>query len=223
MCVGPVRCAYCEDSLADEVEHIRPKSFFPDRAFAWPNYLFSCGPSNGPKGNRYGVVANGLVAETVRRLSDPIIPPPDGVSALIDPRTEDPLDFLDLDLGGTTPDGNELTATFEYMAKDSIGVDARARAEFSINVLGLNREVMRAARGNAFFGFRARLKEYVASKNNQANIAELDRLRKEILYSPHLTVFAELRRQKNYLPEIENLFSAAPEAEEWSLIPEICQ
>ena len=28
---GSVRCAYCEDSAADEIEHIAPKSVFP-----WP-------------------------------------------------------------------------------------------------------------------------------------------------------------------------------------------
>ena len=27
---GNSRCVYCEDSLADEIEHMRPKQFFPD-------------------------------------------------------------------------------------------------------------------------------------------------------------------------------------------------
>ena len=67
MCVGARRCAYCEDSLADEVEHIRPKTFFPDLAFVWENYLFACGPFNGPKGSRYGVLNQDIVQE-FRRL-----------------------------------------------------------------------------------------------------------------------------------------------------------
>lgn len=219
MCVGPIRCAYCEDSLADEVEHIRPKNFFPEHVFAWENYLFACGPCNGPKGSRYGVVANGNVAEFVRAPKDPVTPPPDGVSALINPRTEDPLDFLELDLGGTTPEGIEVPATFGFLPKDTATVDAQARAAFSINVLGLNREVMRVARENAFGGFRARLREYVVEKEGGASVARLNELRDDLLSTPHLTVFAEMRRQQAYLPDTHALFARAPEAEIWPLIP----
>src|SRR5712692_2078352 len=76
MCIGPVRCAYCEDSLADEIEHIYPKSLFPERAFRWVNYTFACGPCNGPKGNRYGFMLNGDVTEFIRRPRDVVVPPP---------------------------------------------------------------------------------------------------------------------------------------------------
>ncbi len=219
MCVGPIRCAYCEDSLADEVEHIQPKNFFPEHVFAWENYLFACGPCNAPKGSRYGVVANGKVAEFVRARKDPVIPPPNGISALIDPRAEDPLEFLELDLGGTTPDGLEVPATFDFLPKDTATVDAQARAAFTIDVLGLNREVMRVARENAFGGFRARLYEYVAEKGNGTSAARLNELRDDILSTPHLTVFAEMRRQQAYLPDIKALFASAPEAETWPLVP----
>jgi hypothetical protein len=36
MCSGARRCAYCEDSAADEVEHVRPKDLYPHVVFAWP-------------------------------------------------------------------------------------------------------------------------------------------------------------------------------------------
>jgi len=218
MCVGPIRCAYCEDSLADEVEHIRPKNFFPENVFDWQNYLFACGPCNGPKGSRYGVVAHGSVTEFVRAPKGPINPPPNGPSALIDPRTEDPLDFLELDLGGTTPAGIELPATFEFLPSDSATADAKARGAFSIDVLGLNREVMRAARDNAFGGFRARLREYVIEKEGGATDVRLGVLRDNILSTPHLTVFAEMRRQQAHLPDVQALFAAAPEAAAWPLV-----
>ena len=218
MCVGPIRCAYCEDSLADEVEHIRPKNFFPEDVFAWENYLFACGPCNGPKGSRYGVVADGEVVEFVRGPKDPITPPPTGVAAMIDPRNEDPLDFLEIDLGGTTPDGIELSATFGFLPKDTATTDAQARAAFSIEVLGLNREVMRASRQNAFGGFRARLQEYVFDKEKGVSQARLDALCENLLSTPHLTVFAEMRRQQAYLPDIQALFTCAPEAGNWPLI-----
>jgi uncharacterized protein (TIGR02646 family) len=223
MCVGPVRCAYCEDSLADEVEHIRPKNFFPNLLFVWENFLFSCGPCNGPKGSRYGVVAANAVTEVLRRRGSPIVPPPQGPSALIDPRTEDPLDFLELDLGGTTPTGAELVATFELLPFTGGSAVDHARAQFTIDVLGLNREVIRVARANAFGGFRARLREYVVKKQANACNQVLDRLRDDLLSTPHLTVFAEMRRQKMFLPEIRALLDAAPEAEAWPLTPAASQ
>jgi uncharacterized protein (TIGR02646 family) len=219
MCIGSIRCAYCEDSLADEVEHIRPKNFFPELTFKWTNYLFACGPCNGPKGNRYGVLNGNAVDEFLRNRSDPITPPPVGRSALIDPRTEEPLEFLELDLGGTSPDGEEILGTFMFLPRDVANAEAQARAAFSIDVLGLNREAIRFARENAFGGFRARLREYVAEKNRMVPPARLDALRDDMLSTPHLTVFAEMRRQKDFLPNIRALFVAAPEAEAWPLVP----
>lgn len=219
MCVGPIRCAYCEDSLADEIEHIKPKSFFPELTFRWSNYLFSCGPCNGPKGNRYGVVRGNRVEEFVRKKGDPLVPPPIGPSALVDPRADDPLSFFDLDLGGVTPDGTHVSGTFFVLPRDVGDLVKQKRAEFTIDVLGLNREVIRAARENAFGGFRARLREYVAEKVGGAAPDRLEALRKDILGTPHLTVFAEIRRQKNFLPMIRPLFDAAPEVESWPLVP----
>ena len=219
MCVGPVRCAYCEDSLADEVEHIRPKSFFPEYVFVWENYLLACGPCNGPKGNRYGVLNGGLVNEFVRTLKSAVEPPPAGPSALINPRNEDPLEFLELDLGGTTSDGVELPGTFEFLPSDSVTLEAQARAVFTIEVLGLNREVIRVARENAFGGFRARLREYAREKARGVSPAHLGHMRDDLLSTPHLTVFAEMRRKQAYLPAIRALFALAPEAQTWLLVP----
>jgi len=43
---GASRCAYCEDSVSDEVEHIFPKDLYPGRCFDWDNYVYACGPCN---------------------------------------------------------------------------------------------------------------------------------------------------------------------------------
>lgn len=217
MCVGPRRCAYCEDSLADEVEHILPKDLFPEAAFRWSNYLFACGPCNGPKSNRYGVVNGGAVVEFIRRRGDPIVPPPAGPAGCINPRSEDPLALLDLDLGGQTADGEVLVGTFNFMPAEHLGADEVARAAFSIDVLSLNREVMCVARANAFGGFRARLVEYRNTREHGGTEATLARLRADLLNTPHLTVFAEMRRQRASLPEIDALFAAIPEATAWPL------
>lgn len=217
MCVGPRRCAYCEDSLADEIEHVLPKDLFPQSAFQWANYLFACGPCNGPKSNRYGVVAAGAVTEFIRKRDGVIVPPPDGPSGCIDPRSEDPMALLDLDLGGQTADGDVLEGTFNFMPALGLEPDDLARVTFSIEVLSLNREVMCVARANAFGGFRARLREYVIEKQDQAPDTKLERLRDDLLKSDHLTVFVEMRRQRDILPQIGPLFGAAPEALGWAL------
>ncbi|EJB01750.1 hypothetical protein Rleg9DRAFT_0490 [Rhizobium leguminosarum bv. trifolii WSM597] len=218
MCVGPRRCAYCEDSLADEIEHILPKDLFPQSAFRWANYLFACGPCNGPKSNRYGVVRGTGIFEFQRGRGDAMVAPPAGVAGCIDPRREDPMQLLELDLGGTTPDGTVLEGTFSFMAADGLQPVDSARAIFTIDVLTLNREIMRVARESAFTGFRARLKEYVAEKKNGATEVSLARLKDALLNSPHLTVFAEMRRQRTFLPDINALFEDAPEAVEWPVI-----
>ncbi len=49
MCGIIRRCMYCEDSMADEIEHFRPKDLYPEAVFDWPNFLYTCGPCNGNK------------------------------------------------------------------------------------------------------------------------------------------------------------------------------
>lgn len=73
-------------------------------------------------------------------------------------------------------------------------------------MLGLNREVIRAARENAFGGFRARLREYVEARQAGFLQNERDALMLDILNTPHLTVFYEMRRQRSYLPQVDQFF-----------------
>ncbi len=62
MCAGRCRCMYCEDSTADEVEHFSPKDLYPEHVFAWLNYLYACGPCNGPKSNKFQIISAGSKA-----------------------------------------------------------------------------------------------------------------------------------------------------------------
>ena len=93
-CWGARRCNYSEDSVADEIEHFRTKDWYPDVAFAWSNYLYACGPCNGPKSNLFPLFptqGSATVQELVpRKESDPIVPPPNGDPELpIRKRAED--------------------------------------------------------------------------------------------------------------------------------------
>lgn len=219
MCIGSIRCAYCEDSLADEVEHIQPKNLFPQITFKWSNYLFACGPCNGPKSNRYGTLDGDLVTEYVRDKNGPIVPPPVGQSGFIDPRIEDPYEFLEMDLGGVTAEGMVIKGTFTLLPRDGLAAAAKARADFTITVLDLNREPIRKARENAFGGFVSRMFKYVARKEAGASEEELKDMQRGLLEAPHLSVFEDIRRQRVHLPEIADLISRAPEMLSWDIIP----
>lgn len=210
MAGGLKRCAYCEDSVADEVEHIRPKDLYPEAVYTWTNYLYACGPCNGPKNNGFAIVdtvAGRAVATPVaRKRTDPVAPPRVGPPALIDPRREDPLEHLILDLQGT--------ALFLPIADD--GSDSRARAGYTIELLNLNRRVnLPKARWSHYRAYRALLREYVEEKQLGASAARLRELKNSIRELPHRTVWAEMQRQEALTPELHALFRAAPEALNW--------
>lgn len=218
MCIGPVRCSYCEDSAADEIEHIYPKSLFPELAFSWSNYLFACGPCNGPKSNKFASVGSrGSIASFTRAKDDPVVPPPWGISALINPRTEDPTLLIELDLGGVTPTGEVLDATYTFLPKPDIGPVQTARVEYTIKTLGLNREVIRKARENAFDGFLARIEKYAHAVGNREPYARQEQIKKSILETPHLTVLFEMIQQRNWLPNVDAVVKAAPAIATWTL------
>lgn len=146
LCGGSGRCCYCELSQPDEVEHVRPKDWYPEVVFAWRNYTYSCGPCNGPKNNQFAVFKRGSRTPTrlVRERDDPVTPPPAGSPVLIDPRTENPLDFMELD----------LSETFLFVETADEGTREFERAKYTIEVLRLNeRDVLTRARRVRFIHF----------------------------------------------------------------------
>lgn len=96
MCSGARRCAYCEDSVADEVEHIYPKALYPSLCFDWDNYLYACGNCNGPKNNKFAVFRfnDGEFQEVNSPKGSPQTEPPGGECVLINPRKEDAMEFF---------------------------------------------------------------------------------------------------------------------------------
>ena len=176
---------YCEDSVADEVEHFRPKDLYPDAVFAWRNYLYACGPCNGGKSNRFSVAepGTGQLVDDTRRRRARVTPPREGAAALIDPRHENPLDFLIFDL----PD------TFEFTPfADTETVEFR-RADYTIDLLRLNdRGYLMEARKNARVAYEALLERYVTLTQDGASHRQVARVKKCIQGTPHPTVWAEI-------------------------------
>ena len=202
-----VRCAYCEDSCADEVEHIYPKDFYPGRVFDWNNYLFACGPCNGGKSNKFSVLLAGNVVVSLpdHRAANGMVPPPAGATSLIDPRVEDPLQFLWLD----------MMQTFRFTVLDEDDAVARVRAKSTIDDLGLNRDVLVEARKNAFQGYGDRLAQYVARQIAGDTPPELAPRIQSLKTTPHRTVWLEMKRQRVAFPMLNSAFVAAPEAMAW--------
>ncbi|HET7230722.1 MAG TPA: hypothetical protein VFJ16_12010 [Longimicrobium sp.] len=204
MCHGPVRCGYCEDSAADEVEHVRPKDLYPEVAFEWTNYLYACGPCNGPKNNRFAVFSRGTGAyvEVTRRSRQPVVPPEPGDPVLINPRLEDPLQYLEID----------LLDTFYFLPVADAGSPEHRRAEYTIEVLRLNdRDFLVVARRAAYGHYLRLLRDYVANKRAGSPSAMAD-LHHGIRWTNHRTVWKEMQRQKDTIPELRVLFDEAPEA-----------
>ena len=207
MCAGARRCCYCEDSLADEVEHIRPKDLYPELVFVWENYLYACGPCNGPKNNRFAVFsADGQEVDVARRPGAPVIPPIPGDPLLIDPRQENPFDYMDLDLLGT----------FIFLPLGEPASSGYQRANYTITLLGLNRrDYLLTARAQAYRSYRAHLVEYIDRRNAKVAPDVLDDLISVVRRMGHPTVWREMQRQAALIPALRDLFERAPKALAW--------
>lgn len=205
MCQGARRCAYCEDSLADEIEHVKPKNFFPDITFAWSNYLYACGPCNGKKSDTYFVFD--AVSGAPERLIRGQEPPP-GEPVFLDPRSEDPLDFLQID----------ILDTFRMVPNFDLDPEDQQRAELTLEILALETGTaghLVQARKQAYRNFRSRLKELVElfeldphSETLKAEVATFREM-------DHQSVWREMKRSHPALPDIAPLFARCPPAIDW--------
>lgn len=208
MCSDLERCMYCEDAPADEVEHVFPKDLYPATVFVWANFLFACGRCNGGKSAQFRVFhprGGPNAVDVTRAPGAPVVPPLDGDPLLLDPRREDPLDFLWLDF-----------STFFFAPAAGGSSRDRQRAAYTIDVLGLNhRSVLVRARGGAFGHFRDHLRCYVLERDADPTAAALPLRASRVREMSHATVWAEMKRQRALHPELARLFAAAPEALAW--------
>ncbi len=205
MCWGHCRCVYCEDSLADEIEHFWPKDLYPDKVFAWENYLYACGPCNGPKGNAFAVLPTGsnVATSVARAKGDAIVQPLAGDAALLDPRCDDPLDYLELD----------IVETFVFRPRPGIGARAKERARYTIETLGLNaRSAVIEARRTAYENLLTVLERVVSLVEQKR---PLDRVRTAVERTTHRSVWEEMKRQHTRVPELTLPFSKAEVALTW--------
>jgi uncharacterized protein (TIGR02646 family) len=230
MCVGVEICNFCENNEATDIEHIYPKSHFPERAFIWDNYLLACKICNTTyKSDKFSVFnpANSNSKYIIQRGSPK---PPTNDSVLLNPRIEDPMQFLFLDIKGNT---------FRFGTLPNLSIRDKEKADYTIELLGLNdRDTLVEGRRAAAHYFISRLEKFVLIKEAidfpslESIVSDLDFLdltnslanekirlmasvKTEILKYSHPTIWKEFIRQKNHLPKTNNLFTRAPEALTW--------
>jgi uncharacterized protein (TIGR02646 family) len=205
-CSGTRRCMYCEDSMADEVEHVRPKDYYPGLVFGWANYLYACGPCNGPKNNKFAVIDPTGVETNLRSLATGQAPPPHD-PLFVEPRSEDPFDFIALD----------VVNTFEFVPRSGLPSIARRRAEYTIDLLCLNDRDLPAARLQAHDEFLAVFERYVRLATSNAPPARVAGAQRTVMRHAHPSVWHEVVRVQTALPDWAPLFAAAPAALTWNV------
>lgn len=204
MCPTENICCYCEFSEADEIEHIFPKTLYPEKTFAWENYLLSCGICNLKKSNKFTLFTTSTISyEDItppNRRSYIPIPPPLGQSVMINIRTEDPTEYIILDF-----------STFLFIPSENFGTMNYLRADYTITLLELNRPALVNGRRNMFGSYKNMLSEYLKAKSR----SEKNRIKKEVLSANHKTVWHEMQRQCIWFPDLKELFDKIPDALLW--------
>lgn len=218
MCPGTQRCCYCEDAQGTDIEHFKPKTLYPELTFAWTNYLLACSSCNQrSKRDKFAVFdVNGEEQDVSRDYNAPKVPPIEGKPLLINPRYEDPLDFLRIDIANT----------FHFMPVRGLDGQKKQRAEYTIALLQLNKRVelvaWRKKAFRAFVGWVDTYRRYKQSPDTYNLQAHLDELK---TYN-HIAVWEEMKRVYSgrdtqhwatlltryaQLKEIDALFTEFPE------------
>jgi uncharacterized protein (TIGR02646 family) len=163
MCPGTRRCCYCEDARGEDIEHFRPKKFYPDVAFQWDNYLYACSACNSnAKRDRFAVFdAGGSRQDLIRAKNVLAVPPLAGDSVLINPRYEDPQYFLRIEFN-----------TFQFLPRRGLNQRDEERARYTIEILQLNtRSELVQWRTDSFRLFIGWMDSYRRYKQEEASLA----------------------------------------------------
>ena len=229
MCVSQRTCNYCEHDRAFDIEHIYPKSLYPSLAFVWENYLLACKGCNSEFKSDKFAIFNPKGSITKHILARNIDPENDD-ALLINPRKEDPTEFLRLNL---------VSPTFLYDPIYEVNSREYLRADYTTECLELNMdESLIIARKNLTKIYLERLQNclkaresttfddlddatngFPSSDRTQSFESEKQRILQNIKNSfkelSHPTVWFELKRQREKLPRTNQLFIQLPDALNW--------
>ncbi len=227
LCVSVGVCNYCEQSEANDIEHIHPKSFFPEFSFTWDNYLLACKQCNSAfKLDKCFVIDSTNELLSIPRNTEP----PHKTHALINPRTENPNEFMILNL-----------KTFQFMPLPDLSKKDQNRVKATLEILALNqRDILTETRKSAAKYYFQRLKLLLDILNcntinelenlltpyddmlnkNLSLVALKDELKnsfkKEIITYQHPSVWHSIKViESRTEPRWVKLFESIPEALDW--------
>lgn len=206
MCPGILRCCYCENSEPDEIEHIKPKNLYPEDVFLWENLLYSCGGCNGRKKDKFAVfsIPTGKFQDITRSRNAPVESPVVGSPVFLNLRGDDPHEFLAFEI-----------KTGRLVAARGLGRRKKKRADYTIEVLGLNARSLPERRKGAFGQFLSLLRTYIHHRDAGESEIRLGNRVEGIRQMDHQFVWQQMKRQRNFIPELRELFERAPEALDW--------
>lgn len=230
MCVYVGVCNYCEQNEANDIEHVYPKSFFPEHAFLWDNYLLACKQCNTAwKLDKCFVLdEQGEVVEVNRGNA-----PAYNAVAFLNPRLEgdNSNNYMLLNL-----------KTFKFTLLPNLNTIEKNKAEKTLEILQLNeRDTLLAARESAYIHYYDNLKllTHILKTNSKDEIADLlrpneDRLdldvpietlkesikqsyKKYFEKHQHPSVWHSIKIiDSKMVPKWQQLFAALPEALDWA-------
>ena len=225
-------CNYCEANIGSTIEHIYPRGLFPGKTFLWENYLWACKQCNGRhKVSQFQVFESAHSTNIINLVKDyNFIPPPNDDAVFINPRVDDPMDYIKLDFD---------SGLFEIIS-NNVNSRAYIRAKYTLEVLQLNlREGLVQDRKKAIKDYLVLFQQYLNIQNSDSleelircltstnyslenDSLELEKSRlgllvqKTILSQKHRTVWKEMQRQVANLKMLETMFESFPEALNWS-------
>jgi uncharacterized protein (TIGR02646 family) len=227
MCVNIKVCNYCEHNEANDIEHIYPKSFFPEYTFDWNNYLLTCKQCNsGYKLDQCHLIDNYDNLIVLKRGEKPF----NSLLAFINPRVENPSNFIILDL-----------TTFKFRILEGIKIKDYIKANSTLEILALNqRDTLIEARKNAATFIYNRLIQLIdiIDSNSKENIfrilasydSYLDKnksleeykyeikhaYKNQIISHAHPSVWYSIKKVESKVsPKWSTIFNKIPEALDW--------
>jgi uncharacterized protein (TIGR02646 family) len=224
-------CNYCEANEGTTIEHIYPRGLFPNKTFVWENFLWTCKQCNGKhKISQFQIFKKPNSSEIINLVKDySFVPPSNEDAVFINPRLENPLDYLQLDLESGLFQSKEI----------NVNTRAYKRAHYTIETLQLNaRKDLLEKRQKAYQNYQHLLQQYIdiqkstsseeliaifslsnnakrATWGKQKELAKLE-LQTILLHQAHPTVWKEMQRQVESILVLKKLFQQAPEALDWT-------
>ena len=227
LCVSVGVCNYCEQSEANDIEHIHPKSFFPEFSFVWENYLLACKQCNSAfKLDKCYIIDPSFELFSVPRKTEP----PHKTHALINPRTENPNDFMVLNLktfrfmtlpGLSKKDENRVKATLEILAlneRDVLTETRKSAAKYYYQRMKLLSDILKS---NSVDEIESLLSPYDDRLDKSLSLTELkgeliNSFKKEITTYQHPSVWHSIKLiESKTEPGWIELFNSIPEALNW--------